>query len=205
MSRADPSGLCFTAGPYCPGAHGGGGFTSISPVLTGRHFQWRYHFTTVVYWVLGGFGGWPWDGGHGAGFLVPAISFFIGGELESVPRSRAVSLSQEATPADGRMSSPLPPWLAFTPGEAASIGIGFIPVFGTAASVYEVATGRDLFTGEEVHRGMAMIGVVPGGKLIRAAGNRASAAKPIGEYGPRGGRLTLRQPMINQHGRSRRT
>lgn len=136
---------------------------------------------------------------------MPAISFFIGRELESVPRSRAVSLSQEATPADGRMSSPLPPWRVFTPGEAASIGIGFIPVFGTAASVYEVATGRDLFTGEEVHRGMAMIGVVPGGKLIRAAGNRASAAKPIGEYGPRGGRLTLRQPMINQHGRSRRT
>jgi len=72
------------------------------------------------------------------------------------------------------MFSPLPPWLTFTPGEAASIGIGLIPLVGTAASVYEVATGRDLVTGEEVHRGMALIGVVPGGKLVRSAVRKAA-------------------------------
>ncbi len=115
-----------------------------------------------------------------------------------------MSLGQEASPADAGMSSPLPPWLMSSPAELASIGIGFIPFVGTAASVYEVATGHDLVTGEEVHRGMALIGVVPGGKLIRAVGARTStttaATKPIGEFGPRGSRLTLRQRMIRQHG-----
>jgi len=144
-----------------------GRFLSPDPVVSDPSSRQGWNIYSHV-------GGWPWDDGHGAGFLVPAVSFFIGRELESVPRSRAVSLNQEATPADGRMSSPLPPWLTFTPGEAASIGIGLIPLVGTAASVYEVATGRDLVTGEEVHRGMALIGVVPGGKLVRSAVRKAA-------------------------------
>ena len=53
-----------------------------------------------------------------------------------------------------------------------SCDAGFIPIVGTAQSVYEVVTGRDLITGEEVHRGMALIGVLPGGRLIRAAAAR---------------------------------
>ena len=76
------------------------------------------------------------------------------------------------------MSPPLPSWLMFTPGELASLGIGFIPVVGTALSVFEVATGRDIITGEEVHRGVALIGVVPGGKAIRAVVSRGILTKP---------------------------
>ena len=59
-----------------------------------------------------------------------------------------------------------------------------------------------------MHRAVALIGVVPGGRLLRPVvsgvvgkgGAAEVATRAIGEYGPRGGRLTLRQRMIRDHG-----
>ena len=72
---------------------------------------------------------------------------------------------------------------------------GSYRIVGTAQSVYEVVTGRDLITGEEVHRGMALIGVLPGGKLIRAA-----AEKAVREVSAEALRSRLRRDMIKEKG-----
>ena len=104
-----------------------------------------------------------------------------------------VQLGQEMSPADGGMSPPLPSWLMFTPGELASLGIGFIPVVGTAQSVFEVATGRDIITGEEVHRGVALIGVVPGGKAVGAV-----VARGIDELIPVARRLSAPKGILTK-------
>ena len=196
MSRTDPSGMCYAAGPQCPGAQGGGGFTPVSPVLAGQHFFWRYHLVITVRW------GWAFFGGSllfrnsdSHAVPVPRIDFLLTRWLDSFATDRAVSLGQEASPADGRMTSSLPSWLTFTPGEIVSIGVGFIPIVGTAQSVYEVVTGRDLITGEEVHRGMALIGVLPGGKLIRAAAEKAVREVSAGAL-----RSRLRRDMIKEKG-----
>ena len=130
VSRTDPSGLCFQAGPHCPGARGGGGFTPVSPVLAGQHFNWRVRLAIIIHWSWAphGFGS-PWRAyDRHPGFLLPTVSFHFSAQLTSTPTSQMVSLGQEMSPADGRMPSSLPSWLMFTPGELASLGIGFIPV-----------------------------------------------------------------------------
>ena len=208
VSRTDPSGLCFQAGPHCPGARGGGGFTPVSPVLAGQHFNWRVRLAIIIHWSWAphGFGS-PWGAyDRHPGFLLPTVSFHFSAQLTSTPTSQMVSLGQEMSPADGRM--PLPSWLMFSPEELVSLGIGFIPVVGTGQAIFEVITGRDLITGEEVHRAVALIGVVPGGRLLRPVvsgvvgkgGAAEVATRAIGEYGPRGGRLSLRKRMIRDHG-----
>ena len=180
VSRTDPTGLCFTAGPHCPGMRGGGGFTPVSPLLAGQHFFWRVRLVISVRWSWAtfGLGVSLWNHDRYPSYIVPTVSFRVSSQLASIPTSQAVSLGQEMSPADGGMSPPLPSWLMFTPGELASLGIGFIPVVGTAQSVFEVATGRDIITGEEVHRGVALIGVVPGGKAVGAVVSRGILTKP---------------------------
>ena len=103
LSRTDPSGLCYAAGPQCPGAHGGG-FTPVSPVLAGQHFFWRHHLVITIRWGWAFFGGsvlfWNSDSHR---VPVPMFSFLLTSELDSFPTDRAVSLGQEASPADGKV------------------------------------------------------------------------------------------------------
>ena len=195
VSRTDPTGLCFTAGPHCPGARGGGGFTPVSPLLAGQHFFWRVRLVISVRWSWAtfGLGISLWNHDRYPSYMVPTLSFHVSSRLASTPTSQAVSLGQEMSPADGGMSPPLPSWLMFTPGELASLGIGFIPVVGTAQSVFEVATGRDIITGEEVHRGVALIGVVPGGKAVGAV-----VARGIDELIPVARRLSAPKGILTK-------
>lgn len=64
---------------------------------------------------------------------------------------------------------------------ALSLTLDFIPIIGDAKGLIEMATGRDLLTGEELEpweRALGLIGLVPGGDLFRLAkvgGNLAGA------------------------------
>ena len=49
-----------------------------------------------------------------------------------------------------------------TPETATSVALDLIPVLGEFKSLGEVVVGKDLVTGEDIHRGVAMIGLAPG-------------------------------------------
>ena len=201
LSRTDPTGYCYAAGPLCQVA-GGGGFTNVTQALTSWNMSWRIPIFATVTWgrVSFGVGGSLWSGERGGffggGFFRPQVTLRIGLPFPVFTSAvRLVSLGREASSADWPMISDLLAyWPVFTREELVSIGVGSVPVVGTVQSVVEVISGRDYITDERVHRGVAtvgiVVGVVPGGKGALKAGT-----KLIGKFGPRGGRLSLWKRM----------
>ena len=64
-----------------------------------------------------------------------------------------------------------------------SLIIDFIPVVGDGKGLIEAYTGRDLLTGEELadwERAIGVIGLIPGGDLLRLVGRGADAAGGLG-------------------------
>ncbi len=83
--------------------------------------------------------------------------------LARAPAGPNVPLAGPA-PASG---SPPPP-AGFGVSDGISIGVGFIPVVGSAQSVVELFSGQDYITGQPANRWLAAVGIVaglvPGGK-----------------------------------------
>ena len=204
LSRTDPTGHCYAAGPLWQLAAGGGGFTNVTSALTRWSVSWRVPiYVSIGQWgpVSFGVGVSCWNGENGGlfgrgGFFRSRVTLRIGlpyAVFNAVRRT--VSLGQETSPADAAIISELLAyWPVFTREDLVSIGVGSIPVVGTVQSVAEVISGRDYITNERVHRGVAaagiLAGVVPGGQGALKAGT-----KIIGKFGPRGGRLSLRKRM----------
>ena len=69
----------------------------------------------------------------------------------------------------------------FSNRELASLGVGAVPVLGSAQSVVELVTGYDYIAGEDVHRGLAAAGIVagavPGGKVGLKIGAKPAAKR----------------------------
>ena len=202
LSRTDPTGYCYAAGPLCQAA-GGGGFTNVTQALTSWNMSWRIPVFATVTWgrVSFGVGGSLWSGEGGGffgrgGFFRPRVTLRFGLPFPVfTSAARLVSLGREASSADLPMISDLLAyWPVFTREELVSIGVGSVPFVGTAQSVVEVVSGRDYITDERVDRRVAAVGIVagviPGGKGALKAGT-----KVIGKFGPRGGRLSLRKRM----------
>ena len=110
LSRTDPTGYCYAAGPLCQVA-GGGGFTNVTQALTSWNMSWRVPFYVGIQWgrVSFGVGGSLWNGEDGGffgrgGFFRPSLIFWIGAPYPVFHGiSRIVSLGQETSPADERM------------------------------------------------------------------------------------------------------
>jgi hypothetical protein len=64
--------------------------------------------------------------------------------------------------------------------DAASIGVGFLPVVGTVQSLVELVTGQDYISGQPANRWLSAIGLVagliPGGKAATKVGGEAVGA-----------------------------
>ena len=196
LSRTDPTGHCYAAGPLCQVAQGGG-FTNVTQALTSWNMSWRIPVFATVTWgrVSFGVGGSMWSGEGGGffgrgGFFRPRVTLRIGLPFRVfTSAARLVSLGQETSSADLPMISDLLAyWPVFTREELVSLGVGSVPLVGTAQSVVEVIPGRDYITDERVDRRVAAVGIVagviPGGKGALKAGTKA-----IGKFGPRGGLL----------------
>ena len=114
LSRTDPTGYCYAAGPLCQVA-GGGGFTNVTQALTSWNMSWRIPIFATVTWgrVSFGVGGSLWTGEGGGffgrgGFFWPRVTFWIGAPYPVFHGiGRIVSLGQETSPADERMDKPV--------------------------------------------------------------------------------------------------
>ena len=110
LSRTDPTGYCYAAGPLCQVA-GGGGFTNVTQALTSWNMSWRIPIFATVTWgrVSFGVGGslWSGEGGGffgGGGFFRPRVTLRIGLPFPVFdPRVLMVGLGQEMSPADERI------------------------------------------------------------------------------------------------------
>ena len=175
LSQVDPSGA-VRAGPGCSlvsgvacldsggGPDAGGGFTerAVQAWSLSLSVDWRVAWTPVVQ-VGPGFGDW---GFRGLGFNVsylPIAYPVITGSLRQV-NAQAVADRQ---PADEPILSP---------GEAASVAVGAVPVVGSIQSGVEVLTGYDYIADEPVNRVLAAAGIlagaVPGGKAALKGGSK---------------------------------
>ena len=204
LSRTDPTGHCYAAGPLCQLAAGGGGFTNVTSALTRWSVSWRVPiYVSIGQWGPVSFrvGVSFWNGENGGffgrgGFFRSRVTLRIGlpyAVFNAVRRT--VSLGQETSPADAAIISELLAyWPVFTREDLVSIGVGSIPVVGTVQSVVEVISGRDYITDERVHRGVAAVGIVAG-VVPLGKGALKAGTKIIGKFGPRGGRLSLRKRM----------
>jgi uncharacterized protein RhaS with RHS repeats len=65
-----------------------------------------------------------------------------------------------------------------TGAEAISIGVGLSPV-GVAADFYTLFSGKDLFTGEHVPFGWAVLGIIPGVSEARKGANAVGAVADV--------------------------
>ena len=176
LSYTDPTGM-VQAGPGCNVGgvmcleSGGGGFaqtavaypSSVSVRVTIPYLRPVARPSFGASWGVGvpgegGFGG-PFGGlgGPSFGFELGFVSFDIQRTIDRLFSSDAQGPGDRRTPV---FRSPLL-------GNAASIGVSFIPGVGTAQAGIEVATGYDYFTGERIDRRVALIGVIPfiGGAL----------------------------------------
>jgi hypothetical protein len=72
--------------------------------------------------------------------------------------------------------------VAFGARDAASLGVGFIPVVGSLQSVVELVTGRDYIAGKPTSRALAAVGIVAG-LLPMGKGLLKGATKTIGAIG----------------------
>ncbi|WP_409523499.1 pre-toxin TG domain-containing protein [Nitrincola sp. MINF-07-Sa-05] len=71
--------------------------------------------------------------------------------------------------------------------DAASIGVGALPVAGSVQSVVELISGKDYITGEETSRAMAAVGIlaglIPFGKGALKAGSKWFGSRKAAEAG----------------------
>ena len=167
VSRTDPTGYCYQAGPACPQSGDvGGGFASQTVTLATAGVSAGVVSVPVAGWSWVSFGGWGDYGG--GGFFAPTLNVLNIPYVRYQAGEQSVSLGQESAPAD----APL-----FTARELASLAVGFIPVAGSVQSVVELVTGYDYIAGEPVDRRLAaagvLAGVVPGGKAGVKLGARA--------------------------------
>ena len=109
LSRTDPTGYCYAAGPLCQVA-GGGGFTNVTQTLTSWSMSWIPVYATITRGrVSFGIGRSFWNGEDGGffgrgGFFRPRVSFRIGLPFPVfTSMARMVSLGQESSPADLRI------------------------------------------------------------------------------------------------------
>ena len=116
LSRTDPTGYCYVAGPMCQIGQGGG-FASGTATLLSRSLSWRVPIVLAVHWGPVSFGiGWGGflnggDDGGGyfgsffGGFYRPYVSVGFGAPYPVVTSTaRTVALGQEPVPADGPMA-----------------------------------------------------------------------------------------------------
>ena len=110
LSRTDPTGYCYAAGPLCQVAQGGG-FTNVTQALTSWNMSWRIPVFATVTWgrVSFGVGGSLWSGQRGGffggGFFWPRVTFRFGLPFPVFTSvDQMVSLGQETSPADVPMS-----------------------------------------------------------------------------------------------------
>ena len=112
LSRTDPTGHCYAAGPLCQLAAGGGGFTNATQALVGWNVSWRVPLHVSVQWgrVSFGIGGSLWNGEdrgffRGGGFFRPSVTVHIGMPYPVFdPMGQIVSLGQEMSPADAKIA-----------------------------------------------------------------------------------------------------
>ena len=107
LSRTDPTGHCFAAGPLCQVAQGGG-FTNATQALTRWNVSWRVPVFVTVGWGRVSFGGSLWNGDGGffgrGGFFRPYVTVRFGMPFPVLdPRVFTVALGQEMSPADERI------------------------------------------------------------------------------------------------------
>ena len=194
LSFTDPTGM-VRAGPGCN--VGGvmclddGGGHSDAPATFPRPYSHQVTIPVAMPFPTGvwggGFfstGGLPGEGGFGGfgWFSPPSISHASFNVSGVVQRSTGVE-------GQGPGDRPAPIFTSPTIGFIVSVGVGVLPGAGSVQSVVELATGYDYITGDEVHRGIALIGIAagfaPGGK----------AALKIGTLGGRLGNATTRQHL----------
>ena len=140
LSRTDPTGYCYVAGPLCQLGAGGGGFTNVTSALTRWSVSWRVPIhVSIGHWgpVSFGVGVSFWNGGDRGGFFgrgefhVPRVVLRIGLPFPVFTSvAHMVSLGQEAAPADARMVA------------AAAVGAEF---------VWDFVIGDAIDTGLEVY------------------------------------------------------
>ena len=108
LSRTDPTGYCYAAGPLCQLGQGGG-FTSVTQAFTSWNVSWRIPVFATVTWgpVSFGVGGSFWNGEDegffgGGGFFRAVVTILIGPPFPVFDAVRSiVSLGdQETAPAD---------------------------------------------------------------------------------------------------------
>ena len=105
LSRTDPTGYCYGAGPRCQVA-GGGGFTNVTQALTSWNMSWRIPVFATVTWgrVSFGVGGSLWTGERGgffgrSGFFRPTVTILIGAPYPVFDlREQVASQKQESAP-----------------------------------------------------------------------------------------------------------
>lgn len=131
LSRTDPTGYCYAAGPLCQLAGaGGGGFTNVTSAFTQWNVSWRIPVYATITWgrVSFGIGGSFWNGENGGlfgrgGFFRPRVTLRIGLPIAVFNAVRhTLSLGQETSPADEPMGAGGPA-VAGTPRIAPS-GVG---------------------------------------------------------------------------------
>ena len=187
LSFTDPTGLSQQPVNMCPpsicpwnaaGAMGGGGFSQVLQAVASVNVNINFGFFVYYVPTFGYGGGFGREIGFG---LRPAIGVFL--SVDASPIDREVRI-EELGPADEPM---------FTDRDLASIGVGALPVIGSAQSVVEVVTGYDYIADEEVQRGIAAAGIIagaiPGGKGLHkvavksvAPAKRASDQTVLGRY-----------------------
>ncbi len=188
LSFTDPTGM-VRAGPGCNVGgvmclDDGAGGHADSPATYPEPYSVRVTIPVVTpfsVWGGGAFGGYglPGEGGFGGGFgwfrgfAVGHASINVSGVIH-----RSTGLS-----AQGPGDRPAP--LFTSPGIAfiVSVGVGALPVAGSAQSVVELATGYDYIAGETVDRRIALIGIaagmVPGGKSALKIGGRVASPEVL--------------------------
>ena len=121
VSRTDPTGYCYAAGPLCQVA-GGGGFTNVTQALTSWNVSWRVPIYVGIQWgrVSFGVGGSLWTGEGGGffgrgGFFRPSVYILIGAPFPVFESRDHVVSRRESAPAD-----------ATTPNAAEDEPTGFI-------------------------------------------------------------------------------